>query len=246
MLRQEESWPPPIGDAAEEENGVVIALDVGDGRLPRDHGMGRHNHENDVAIPGFDKLPVVMSGDDTFTSGPLTIPAGGPLRAGGDEFLAVAALLVHGRGNTKNLLADKGDLWGVRLGRSERLNDYYDFAPSSTQSVIGTFHQGAEGTSQPERQPGRVRAQGRPTSAIPCLPPTAVGSGISGTRSERATRRSASTVPSGFLSTGSQLNNVFYFVRVEDLAYDKRPGMGNVVYVIDSGRGRRATDIPMN
>ena len=35
----------------------------------------------------------------------------------------------------------------------------------------------------------------------------------------------------------SQLNNVFQFVRVEDIAYDKRPGMGNVVYVVDSGRG---------
>ncbi len=35
--------------------------------------MGRHNHENNVAIPGFGDL-VVLSGDDTFTSGPLTIP----------------------------------------------------------------------------------------------------------------------------------------------------------------------------
>ena len=35
----------------------------------------------------------------------------------------------------------------------------------------------------------------------------------------------------------SQLNNVFQFVRVEDIAYDKRPGMENVVYVVDSGRG---------
>jgi hypothetical protein len=35
----------------------------------------------------------------------------------------------------------------------------------------------------------------------------------------------------------SALNNVFQFVRVEDIAYDKRPGMGNVVYIVDSGRG---------
>src|SRR6185436_12404645 len=27
------------------------------------------------------------------------------------------------------------------------------------------------------------------------------------------------------------------FVRLEDMAYDKRPGMSNVVYVVDSGRG---------
>jgi hypothetical protein len=38
----------------------------------------------------------------------------------------------------------------------------------------------------------------------------------------------------------SDINNVFQFVRVEDIAYDKRPGMGNVVYVVDSGRGRTA------
>ena len=31
--------------------------------------MGRHNHENSVAIPGFDDL-VVLSGDDTFTPNP--------------------------------------------------------------------------------------------------------------------------------------------------------------------------------
>jgi hypothetical protein len=30
-------------------------------------------------------------------------------------------------------------------------------------------------------------------------------------------------------------------VRVEDIAYDKRPGMGNVVYIADSGRGRTGT-----
>ena len=45
----------------------------GHGHYHTIYGMGRHNHENDVAIPGFDDL-VVLSGDDTFTSGPLTIP----------------------------------------------------------------------------------------------------------------------------------------------------------------------------
>jgi hypothetical protein len=38
----------------------------------------------------------------------------------------------------------------------------------------------------------------------------------------------------------SDINNVFQFVRIEDIAYDKRPGMENVVYVVDSGRGRTA------
>ena len=40
-------------------------------------------------------------------------------------------------------------------------------------------------------------------------------------------------------STIFSVSNVFQFVRVEDIAYDKRPGMGNIVYIADSGRGRR-------
>ena len=36
----------------------------------------------------------------------------------------------------------------------------------------------------------------------------------------------------------SDLNDVFQFVRIEDIAYDKRPGQENVVYLVDSGRGR--------
>jgi hypothetical protein len=43
--------------------------------------------------------------------------------------------------------------------------------------------------------------------------------------------------PQWVLEYWSDLNNVFQFVRVEDMAYDKRPGMGNVVYIADSGRG---------
>src|SRR5215203_1525782 len=44
--------------------------------------------------------------------------------------------------------------------------------------------------------------------------------------------------PQWVLEYWSDINNVFQFVRVEDIAYDKRPGMGNVVYIADSGRGR--------
>ena len=43
--------------------------------------------------------------------------------------------------------------------------------------------------------------------------------------------------PQSVLEKCSQLNGVFRFVRLEDMAYDKRQGMSNVVYVVDSGRG---------
>ena len=42
---------------------------------------------------------------------------------------------------------------------------------------------------------------------------------------------------SGCSSGGPNCNHVFGFVRLEDMAYDKRPGMSNIVYVVDSGRG---------
>ena len=43
--------------------------------------------------------------------------------------------------------------------------------------------------------------------------------------------------PQWVLEYWSKTNGVFRFVRVEDLAYDKRPGMDNVIYIADSGRG---------
>jgi hypothetical protein len=47
--------------------------------------------------------------------------------------------------------------------------------------------------------------------------------------------------PQWVLQHWSELHHVFQFVRVEDIAYDKRPGKGNVVYIADSGRGRTAS-----
>jgi hypothetical protein len=43
--------------------------------------------------------------------------------------------------------------------------------------------------------------------------------------------------PQWVLEHWSDLNDVFQFTRIEDMAYDKRPGMQNVVYLADSGRG---------
>lgn len=45
--------------------------------------------------------------------------------------------------------------------------------------------------------------------------------------------------PQWVLEYWSDINNVFQFVRIEDIAYDKRQSFANVVYLVDSGRGRR-------
>jgi hypothetical protein len=226
VFRQEDSWPPPIGDPAEEENGVVLALDPSTGDYQTIYGMGRHNHENDVAIPGFDDL-VVVSGDDTFTSGPLTIPPGGPNTE--TSAASQSQLYSYIASDTDELLADDGDLWAF-VSNDANFDDYYDFTPGSTQSVSGHFIQVPKNIATGKDTDGselKAADLGYP------LPPT------DGTwqRDLRSVAPLGIDGPQWVLEYWSQLNNVFDFVRVEDIAYDKRPGMGNVVYVVDSGRG---------
>jgi len=235
-LRQEASWPPAIGDPAEKEAGLAVALDVRTGKHHPIYGMGRHNHENDVAIPGFDDL-VVLSGDDTFTSGSLTIPAGGPLAAGTRP--AQSQLYSYIAPDADSLLADEGDLWAFvadsPLG-GPVVDDYYDFTPGSALTVSGHF------IKVPKNIATGLDTDGSELKAADVgfpLPPTD-GSWQRDLRST-ATPQIGIDGPQWVLEYWSQLNNVFQFVRVEDIAYDKRPGMENVVYIVDTGRGTAGT-----
>jgi hypothetical protein len=226
VFRQEASWPPPIGDPAEDQIGLVVALDVRTGKYHAIYGMGRHNHENSVPVPGFDEL-VVLSGDDTFTSGSLTIPAGGPLPAGSRP--AQSQVYSYLAPSTEALLADQGDLWAF-VSDNPSFNDYYDFTPGSAQSISGHF------VKVPKNIATGMNTDGSLIKAADVgypLPPS------DGTwqRDNRTTTPTGLDGPQWVLEYWSQLNNVFQFVRVEDIAYDKRAGMGNVVYIVDSGRG---------
>ena len=228
FLRQEASWFVPIGSPAEKEAGLVVALDAKNGKHHPIYGMGRHNHENSVAIPGFDDL-VVMSGDDTFTSGPLTIPAGGPITVPPATRPAQSQLYSYIAPNTDSLLADEGDLWGF-VSDNPNFNDYYDFTPGSAQAVSGHF------VKVPKNIATGLDTDGTELKAADVgfpLPPT----DGSWQRDLRSAAPLGIDGPQWVLEYWSQLNNVFQFVRVEDIAYDKRPGMENVVYVVDSGRG---------
>ena len=228
VFRQEDSWPPPIGDPNEEEAGLVVALDAKSGKHHPIYGMGRHNHENSVPIPGYGK-PVVLSGDDTFTSGPLSPVGSEPQQPAQSQLYSYIAK------NTNDVLKDKGDLWAF-VSDTPGVNDYYDVPPGSPMSITGHYVKvprniatglnpdGSEIQSEdvgyPE-PPNDGTWQPEPRWQQP--PPVP---GVDG--------------PQWVLQHWSDLNDVFQFVRVEDIAYDKRPGMGNVVYVVDSGRGRRA------
>jgi hypothetical protein len=225
VFRREDSWPPPIGSPAEEEAGLVVALDVRNGKHKPIYGMGRHNHENNVAIPGYGR-PVVFSGDDTFTSGPLTgvFPAG--------AVPAQSQLYSYIAPSTGALLADKGDLWAF-VSDTPGVKNYYDVTPGSDQVVTGHFIRVPKDIAtglNPDGSELKAADKGYPA-------PPANGSWQTDLRSVTPVGIDG---PQWVLEYWSDINNVFQFVRVEDIAYDKRPGMGNVVYIVDSGRGRTA------
>jgi hypothetical protein len=226
VYRQEDSWPPTPGDPAEREAGVVVALDVRTGLHRPIYGMGRHNHENAVAIPGYRK-PVVLSGDDTFTSGPLTDPSNTANKLAPSQ----SQLYSYIAPGTYSLLADKGDLWAF-VSDTPGVHNYYDVIPGSGTVVTGHFIKVPKDIAtglNPDGSEMKAADKGFP------LPPT--------DGSWQTDLRSTTPVgidgPQWVLEYWSDINNVFQFVRVEDIAYDKRPGMGNVVYIVDSGRGRR-------
>ena len=225
VLRQTNSWPPAIGDPAEKEGGLVVALDVRTGKHHPIYGMGRHNHENSVAIPGYG-YPVVLSGDDTFTSGPLTgvFPAGAvPSQSQLYSYIAPT---------TNAVLKDKGDLWAF-VSDTPGVKNYYNVLPGSGTVVTGHFIKVPKDIAtglNPDGSEMKSVDKGYPP------PPNNL--------SWQNDLRSVATVgidgPQWVLEYWSDINNVFQFVRIEDIAYDKRAGMGNVVYLVDSGRGRRA------
>ena len=67
--RTGEAWPAVDRRGRARQIGTVVAIDESNGKVKPIWGMGRHNHENSVAIPGYGK-PVVLSGDDSFVCNP--------------------------------------------------------------------------------------------------------------------------------------------------------------------------------
>jgi hypothetical protein len=173
VFRTGTAWPAPTTDPPAEQAGVVVAYDVRTGQRKPIYGMGRHNHENSVAIPGFEDL-VVLSGDDTFTSNP-----------------AQSQLYAYIAPSANAIWNDQGTLYGFKAD-DLTINDYYDIPVGSTASYDGHFV-----------PIDKSAAQGDQTA----------------------------------LENASDAAGVFQFVRIEDIAYDKRPGKSHVVYFADSGRG---------
>ena len=111
--RTGEAWPP--GPNAEQA-GVVVAYDLQRDAYRTIYGMGRHNHENSVALPGYGH-PVVLSGDDTFSA-----PS--------------SQLYMYLAASARAVWQDTGTLWAFKSDKPA-INDYGDLAHSA--SVSGRF-----------------------------------------------------------------------------------------------------------
>jgi hypothetical protein len=213
--RSGNAWPAVIGADDARQSGVVVALDVESGTNRPIWGMGRHNHENSVAIPNFDDL-VMLSGDDTFTNSP-----------------SQSQLYSYIAPDADAVWNDEGALWAFQTNGAKQ--KYEDFVPGDASSVTGQF------ISVPP-----LIATGRNPDGSDVMAgdvPASLGGPFPLPPNDGSWQRDPNGVgidgPQWVLDYWSRLpaNHVFGFVRVEDIAWDKRPGMSNTVYVVDSGRG---------
>ncbi|HUP54495.1 MAG TPA: hypothetical protein VM408_03220 [Methylomirabilota bacterium] len=218
--RSGDAWPAVIGADQARQSGVVVALDVKSGKDRAIWGMGRHNHENSVAIPGFDDV-VLLSGDDTFTNNP-----------------SQSQLYSYIAPDADAVWNDEGALWALQTNGAKQ--KYEDFVPGDATSVTGQFI-----------QVPRLIATGRNPDGSDLMAgdvPASLGGPYPLPPNDGTWQRDPNGVgidgPQWVLEKWSQLHGVFRFIRVEDIAYDKRPGMSNVAYVVDSGRGSAPTSGP--
>ncbi len=173
--------------------GYSVFLDTVTGKTGVLASQGRHNHENNVIVPGGWGGIIGLSGDDTFTF---------PSTAARPN---LSQLYMSASKNWQHFQKDESTLWAFRVtgtGGSaidpenphNGANDYLDISPGDNWS--GEF----------------IR--------VP---------------DDRA-RGTTSDKPQDALEDWSNDNNVFQFVRVEDIAYD--PDDPRVVYFADTGNSR--------
>jgi hypothetical protein len=206
VKREGFAFPATIGAADSRQIGVVVAHDPKNGKTTPIWGMGRLNHENSLAVPGYGH-PVLLTGDDAFVNVP-----------------AQSQVYNYIADDSKAVWRDAGELWAF-VSDTPGINDYDDIVPGSNPQLTGHFVKVPKNIATGRKADGTDLMSGD----VGYPPPPNVGwqtfngVGIDG--------------PQWVLEHWSDLNDVFQFTRIEDMAYDKRPGMQNVVYMADSGRG---------
>jgi Bacterial protein of unknown function (DUF839) len=203
------AWPAPLYADTSREAGAVVAYDVKKRRYHTIWGMGRYNHENSVAIPGY-RQRVVMSTDDTFVSNP-----------------AQSQLYSYIAKNTNHVLRDKGDLYAF-VSDTPGYDDYYDFAVGSTVEINGHFEKVPKDIATGRNPDGTDMVSS--DKGYPAPP-------ADGTWQRAPDGVTGLDGPQWVLEHWGDIQPkpVFQFVRLEDLAYDRNDN--NVVYIADTGRG---------
>ncbi len=221
VFRSGTAWPGPTsitpGTTGAEQAGVVVAHDVKTGKTKPIYGMGRHNHENSVAVPGFDEL-VLLSGDDTFQTNPP----------------ASSQLYMYTAADEKELWADEGTLHAFVANGTD--DDYFDLQPGET--ITGNFVAVPENIAKGKAADGHELTQ---AVDFPSYPPPSGGPSVPPDGPQWILDQWGNVAN----NPSVEGNNVFDFIRLEDIAYDKRQGMSNVVYIADSGRATAGAANPL-
>ena len=175
------------------QGGYSAFLDTETGKVGVLAGAGRHNHENQVVVPGWKKGIVSLSGDDTFTS-TSTI-----------ERPNLSQMYMYSAKNAAHFLKDDGTLMAFRVTGTQsgpvnptdpqnNANDFFEISTGNT--FTGEF----------------------------IAVPSDVAHGTTGALAQDG------------LEDWSNANNIFQFIRIEDIAYD--PDQPRVVYFTDTGNSR--------
>lgn len=183
-------YGPDPALAPNRQGGYAVILDAQTGAFTQVAGMGRHNHENTVVVPGGWNQIAMLSGDDTFTA-----PS--------------SQLYMYLANHEQHIWEDKGSLWAFRVTRTgdgpvnpndpfNEANDYLDIQPGDDWQ--GEFI----------RVPKEIA------------------------------RGETSLAPQSALEQWSNEHNVFQFIRLEDMEYDRNSP--RVVYVADTGTTRVVPD----
>jgi hypothetical protein len=184
---------PAYGGANVRQAGYTVALDTATRKLTVLANAGRHNHENQVIVPGGWDGIYSVSGDDTFTF-PST-----PARPN------LSQLYLFATKNWQRFQRDDGTLWAFRVTGTQSgsvdptdahngANDYLD------------MHVGDDWSGEFIQIPGDVA------------------------------RGETAALPQDALEDWSNANNVFQFVRIEDVIYD--PDSPRTIYFADTGNSR--------
>lgn len=220
------AWPATEGADEARQIGAVVVSDVSAPGNPYKTiwGMGRLNHENSVAIPGYGR-PVLLTSDDSF-----------------NQVAAQSQVYAYIANDADAVWADAGKLYAfVPSAADAAINDYFDFPRNSSMSISGRFLEVPREIATGRNPDGtEMMAEDVPAAlGGPYPEPPTDGTWQRGPGASSAAGTPSIDGPQWVLEHWGDLNNAFQFLRIEDIATDKRPGMSNVVYMADSGRGLR-------